>query len=64
MATYTHAHMTEIVRDANGTATGALVDSVETGAEGLLGFAIWIAAHTTRSTKSKPGAIVEQGDLT
>ena len=34
------------------------------GIGGLLGFAIWIAAHTTRSTKSKPGAIVEQGDLT
>jgi len=34
------------------------------GIGGLLGFAIWIAAHTTRSTKSKPGVIVEQGELT
>ncbi len=32
------------------------------GIGGLVGFAIWIAAHTTRSTKDKPST-VDQGEL-
>ena len=32
------------------------------GIGGLVGFAIWIAAHTTRSTRSKPSTAVEHGD--
>nr|WP_323792601.1 c-type cytochrome [Nocardioides sp.] len=33
------------------------------GIGGLVGFAVWIAAHTTRSTRSKTSTAVDHGDL-